>query len=156
MATTAQEVFEIAIALMDEQNELTGEADTADTLEYKNRTLPILNMLRNELYPFSDTYKTKKVGKRPIAVKIESFDDTIGLDDYCCQTVLPNGLAAHLMMQENPSVANYFNERYTELKFEMQKGLPTESENIVDVYSGGGDEFGGGGYLEYNEFGAWG
>lgn len=149
MATTAQEVFEIAIALMDEQNEATGEADTLDTREYKNRTIPILNMLRNELYVFSDTYKTKKPGKRPVPALIESFEDTIMLDDYCCQTVLPNGLAAHLLMQENPTMANFFNERYNELKFNLQNGLPAESEEIEDVYSGGG------GYFPYNEFGGW-
>lgn len=149
MATTAQEVFEIAIALMDEQNEATGAADTPDTQEYKNRTLPILNMLRNEIYPYSDTYKVRKNGKRPISAKIESFEDTIGLDDYCCQTVLPNGLAAHLLMQENPTMANYFTERYSELLFTLQKGLPAESENIEDVYSGAD------GYFPYSEFGAW-
>ena len=51
MATTAQQVFELAMSLMDELNESSGSADTADTKEYKNRTLAILNVLRVECDP---------------------------------------------------------------------------------------------------------
>ena len=61
MATTAQRVFELAMNLMDEVNESTGKADTADTKEYKNRTLAILNILRIECYPASDTYPAAEV-----------------------------------------------------------------------------------------------
>ena len=43
--TTAAWVFARAIHLMDEQNETTGETSTADTSEYKLRTLSILNIL---------------------------------------------------------------------------------------------------------------
>ena len=48
--TTAQEVFEKSMSLMDELNESTGAADTSDTKEYKNRTVAILNILGGELY----------------------------------------------------------------------------------------------------------
>ena len=54
MATTAQWIFEKAMNLMDEVNESTGATDTADTREYKNRTIPILNILRVECFPASD------------------------------------------------------------------------------------------------------
>ena len=82
MSTTAQEVFEYAMTLMDELNESSGKADTTDTKEYKNRTLAILNILRGQLYPYSDTYITGESGKRPIAEKITDFVTPIGLDDY--------------------------------------------------------------------------
>ena len=51
MSTTAQWVFDKAIYLMDEQNESSGATVTSDTNEYKLRTVPILNVLRGELYP---------------------------------------------------------------------------------------------------------
>ena len=145
--TTAQEVFEYAIHLMDEQNENSGETDTADTAEYKYRTLSILNVLRGELYPYSDTFKQRKEGKRPISTRIEDWESAIGLDDYICESILPYGLAAHLLMQENPTSANFFQQRYDELKSLLQRGLPSVSEDIEDVY--------GDGSFEHNVYGYW-
>lgn len=149
MATTAQDVFDTAMGLMDEVNESTGATDTADTKEYKNRTLLILNVLRGELYPYSDNYEQNDDGLRPIAMLIEDFETPIGLDDYICQSVMPYGLATHLLLDENPSAAGYFNQRYEELKATLARGLPRSSEDIVDVYS---DACGG---LTYNQFARW-
>lgn len=132
--TTAQQVYEMAIALMDSQND-TGQADVADNNEYKTRTLPILNILRGELYPFSDTHETDDEG-RPIAALIRSFDKPIDLDDYICQSVMPYGLAAHLLLAEDPATANFFQQRYDELKLTLSRGLPAQSEDIIDVYGG--------------------
>ena len=106
MSTTAQEVFEYAMTLMDELNESSGKADTADTKEYKNRTLAILNILRGQLYPYSDTYITGESGKRPIAEKITDFVTPIGLDDYICQSVMPYGLAATVLSAESARTTN--------------------------------------------------
>ena len=143
--TTAQEVFELAMSLMDELNESTGAAVTADTREYMHRTVPILNILRGELYPYSDTYVDIEPGKRPIPARLTKIEDVIDLDDYICQSVLPYGLAAHLLMQEDLTSANYFQQRYEELKRMLEKGLPTVSEDIEDVYGG----------IEYCEFSRW-
>ena len=74
---TAQDIFDEAMGLMDEVNETTGETDTADTKEYKNRTLFILNILRGELYPYSDTFVSNDRGIRPIADPIEDFDTSM-------------------------------------------------------------------------------
>lgn len=145
--TTAQNVFDYAMALMDEVSEATGETDTTDTKEYKNRTLFILNILRGELYPYSDTYTSSTVGIRPIAATIKNFTDPIGLDDYICQSILPYGLAAQLLLTEDPSAASFFNQRYEELKITLRKGVAQEFEDIADVY-GGSDV--------YQEFGKWG
>lgn len=147
MATNAQEIFEKSMSLMDELNEGSGAADTADTREYKNRSLSILNILRGELYPYSDTYaRDVEQGRRPICPPIMNFTDAVGLDDYICQSVMPYGLAAHLMMQEDTASANFFIQRYDELKAMLARGLPSESEDIEDVY---------GGYFPHNEFGRW-
>ena len=127
--TTAQRVFDLTMALMDEMSE-TGATDTADTTEYKNRTLNILNVLRGELYPYSDTYLDDESGKRPIAVVIQNFTDEIALDDYICQSILPYGLAAHLLLDENPSSASFFQQKYDELKVGLARGMPKTSEDI--------------------------
>lgn len=147
--TTAQRVFDLAMGLMDEVNESTGATDTGDTREYKNRTLFILNILRGELYPYSDTFRSTEDGTRPIAAPIEDFTGKIDLDDYICESVLPYGLAAHLLIDENPSSAAFFQQRYDELKQLLARGLPAESSDIIDVYGSRG------GIEPYNEFGRW-
>lgn len=144
MATNAMRVFELAMGLMDELTE-SGDADTGDTREYKNRTLLILNTLRGELYPYSDTYEVAAPGKRPVMAVIDNFEAIIDLDDYICQSVLPYGLAAHLLLDENPTAANFFFQRYSELVAMLARGLPQGSEDIVDLYGG----------IEYGEFGYW-
>ena len=143
--TNAQTVFELTVVLIDEVSE-SGATDTPDTREYKDKAIAILNILRGELYPYSDTYQEAAPGKRSIAAKIENFTDGIDLDDYICQSVLPYGLAAHLLLEENPGSAGFFQQKYDELKAGLARGLPQVSEDIADVY---------GGCFPYNEFGSW-
>jgi hypothetical protein len=131
--------------LMDEADEDSGLADTAQTRGYKRRTLAILNVLRGECFPASDTYDGGEAGKRPVCPEILDFDQDLGLDDYLCQSVLPYGLAAHLLLDENPSLASYFQQRYQELLAQARRGLPTQSEDIVDLYGG----------IEYGRFARW-
>ena len=140
-------VFERAITVMDEQDD-AGKFRHSDTVEYQNRTLPILNILRGELYPFSDTYETDDEG-RPVAALIRTFDKPIDLDDYICQSVMPYGLAAHLLLAEDPSTANFFQQRYDELKMRLSVGMPSKSEDVEDVYGPKG------GINPYNEFAEW-
>lgn len=147
--TTAQRVFDIAMGLMDEVNESTGNTDTSDTREYKVRTLFILNALRGELFPYSDTFSVEEPGKRPILSVIQTFQDVIGMDDYICQSVMPYGLAAHLLLDENPSAASFFMQRYEEMRAGLAKGIPSASEAIEDVYGGGMSH-------PYNDFSRWG
>lgn len=144
--TTAQRVFDITMGLIDEVNENSGETDTADTREYKVRTLLILNALRGELYPYSDTYNVETAGERPIVSVIQDFETPIDLDDYICQSVMPYGLAAHLLLDENPASASFFQQRYEELRNNLSKGLPKTTEAITDCYGVG---------FEYNEFSRW-
>lgn len=145
--TNAQYIYETAIVIMDSLSD-TGAADVRDNDEYKHRTLKILNLLRGELYPYSDTYETDDDG-RPIAALIRDFDKPIDLDDYICQTVMPYGLAAHLLLQEDPAAANFCQQRYDELKSRLSIGMPSSSEDIEDVYGNRG------GIYPYNEFAQW-
>lgn len=132
--TTAQRIFDIAMGLMDEVNESTGATDTSDTKEYKVRTLLILNALRGEVFPYSDTYTATEDGTRPICQVISNFTEVVQLDDYICQSVLPYGLAAQLLLDENPTAANFLQQRYEELRANLAKGMPQTSEDITDIY----------------------
>lgn len=131
---TGYEIFDRALAIMDE----VGEGD-----DYEPRTLDIINALGHELYPYSDTvvYPTKpdgsrNYGKRPIFTEIESLDDAPDLDDYICGVVLPYGLVAHLLMDENPGVASTCLQRYNELFSTLAKNMNVGFEDIVDYYEG--------------------
>lgn len=150
---TGMNVFERAITVMDEQDD-AGKFRHSDTVEYQNRTLPILNILQNELYQYSDTFpkwQEWEAGRRPVLQPLGSLYETIDLDDYCAGTVLPYGLAAHLLLDENPSAAAYFQQRYDELKAGLMRGTGklTASEDIEDVYGPKG------GIHPYNEFSRW-
>ena len=145
---TGMDVFQRAITIMDELSD-EGKYKYEDTEEYRLRTLAILNVLQQELYPFSDTYRKNsewESRRRPVAAQLEDLYSEIDLDDYCAGTVLPYGLAAHLLMAEDPSSANFCQQRYDELKASLQRGMPAESEDITDLY---------GGLEPYNEFGMW-
>lgn len=132
--TTPEWVFARAIHLMDEQSEANGETTTTDTNEYRMRTLSILNVLRHELFPYSDTFETGENGKRSICPELKSFTDEIGLDDVIAQGILPYGLAAHLLLGENDSMASFFNERYAELVQTLARKRPSVWEEITPYY----------------------
>lgn len=132
--TNANDIFDTAIHLMDEQNETNGETRTQDTAEYRYRTLSILNTLRGELYPYSDTYVVNEDGTRAICPKIESFEQALNLDDFIAQSVLPYGLAAHLLLGENDTMASFFNQRYAELKLEARERRTAVWEDIPCMY----------------------
>lgn len=149
--TTGEQVFELTMSLIDELDD-QGEYDTQDTQEYRNRALSILNVLRGELYLYSDTYGLNAewpTGRRPIVSMLEDLDDVIDLDDFICQSVMPYGLAAHLLLDENPTTASFFQQRYDELKRELSRGIRAVSQDIEDVYGFCG------GIFPYNEFSRW-
>lgn len=128
--TDANWVFDRAIHLMDEQYEQSGETRTVDTKEYEYRTLSILNVLRHELYPYSDTFEARTDGKRQICPELTAFDQAIDLDDAIAQGVLPYGLAAHLLLGENNALADFFNQRYAELVREIGRRRMSQWEDI--------------------------
>ena len=134
--TTAAWVFARAIHMMDEQNEATGETSTADTAEYKLRTLSILNILRHELFPYSDTYEAQEDGTRDVCTEIKAFTDVIDLDDVLAQGIMPYGLAAHLLLGENDSMAAFFNSRYSELVRDLAAKKSSKWEDIMPYYGG--------------------
>lgn len=115
--TNGNWVFDRAIQLMDEQSGWNGETRTEDTEGYRVRTLGILNVLRHELYPYSDTFEESSGGKRSICPELKTLEQPMDLDDAVAQGVLPYGLAAHLLLGENDAMAGFFFQRYAELVY---------------------------------------
>lgn len=117
MAVTGQQVFDIAMVLMDE---LDGAAiNQADAGEYKFKALSILTILQAELLP-----------KTAMPTVISDLSQNLSLTDRLCLMVLPYGLAAHLLLIEVPAAASYFNGRYEELRSKQ----PAEATPIIDEY----------------------
>ena len=131
--TKVSYIFDQAIKLMDEQSD-SGMSVWSDTNEYQYRAIAILNTLLGECYPYSDTYTIDTPGKRPIVTPVFSMDDVVQLDDSLAKTVLPYGLAAELMKNDDPALGNYFLQRYQELLARHSKTLPAQWEVIEDVY----------------------
>ena len=146
MATTAREIFELSVHLMDENDAITGEADTALSREYKNRTLPILRVLQEECAAYSALPEgTRQAGERLACRALEDLEDEVGLDERLCRGVLPYGLAGHLLLDEDPDRANFFLQRYEELLLSLRQTAPVTFEGIDPSYGG----------VEMGEFAHW-
>ena len=147
--TTAQEVFDIAVRLMDAQNESTGATETADTKEYRLRAPSLLNSILDRAYPASDNYPGSDARSRPICPKVQKMTDEIRLDERICTGILPYGLAGLLLTEENPSLANFFWQTFLEQLEEAKRGVPAGIDSVEDVYGFMTDN------LEYGQFSRW-
>lgn len=137
---TAQQVYDIAIHLMDEQDESTGATTTSDTTEYKLRTLSILNSLIPALYPYSGNYAVTGAG-RPTPAWLLQFDhqnpdleQEIPLDDSLSYGVLPYFLAAQLLSVENESLATWMRNQGTQSLNDLRNKVPAQFESIDTPY----------------------
>lgn len=73
---------------------------------------------------------------RPVPGTIADIEDEMQVDDVTARTILPYGLAAHLMLNENAAAAGFFQQRYEELKRDASRMPPNASEQIENVYGG--------------------
>ena len=131
------DVFETAMGLMDELD-AEGEALTPDTAEYMLRTPMIINTLIAEFKMLT--------GERGDWLPVESIDDMMPAGDTSYQLgALPYGLAAALLVDENPSAASFYQQRYEELRAWYIARAQASTGDIVNLYGG----------IEYGEFAAW-
>ena len=144
---SVQGVFDKAMYLIDAQNESTGSTDNGDTTEYKVRTIGILNNLIDDVYPASDTFVIGEDGKRPALDDLADFSGEIRMDPYIVRSVLPCGLAAKLLSEENPTLADFFWQLYEQRLAKARAGVPASFESIEDGLPYGG--------IEYGEFARW-
>ena len=132
-----EDVFAAAMGLMDELG-LSGEALSSDTEEYARRTPAIINMLSGELRILT--------GERGDWLPVEGMEDQIPAGDASwALAAQPYGLAANLLVDENPSAASFYEQRYEELRAYYISRVQARYEEIENLYGG----------IEYGEFGAW-
>lgn len=144
---TVQEVFDATMALMDELDD-SGNATSSDTTEYLNRTLPIVNLMIGECYPYSDLHDSDSLLSSWKAV--EDMEDNLlkrsKIDNTIALSIMPYGLAANLLVDENPSAAAFYQQRYEELLRLKAGKMQASVGSIEDLY----------GVLGYNDGAIWG
>lgn len=118
MTVTAQDVFVIAMNIMDEVSQ-DGTYDGFPD-DYKKKSWSLLTMLQAELLPSS---------AEPLSITDNL--SVIQVDDRTALTALPYGLSAHLLITEDQARASFFNSRYDELK----RKRPATITTITDVYN---------------------
>lgn len=135
---TVREVYFAAMALMDEL-EADGKLREPESAEYEARTPDIMRLLISE-YRILD-------GKAGAVVAPEGMEDYIlGVDDTYALGVMQYGLAANLLVDENPTAASFYEQRYEELRnIYFSRRTTAEGEEIENLYGG----------IEFGEMGRW-
>ena len=131
------DVFDAAMGIMDELGQ-TGQAQTSDAQEYEYRTPAISNMLVGELHML--------LGNRDNWLPVTSLDDMVPTaDTNYALSALPYGLAANLLIDENPTAASFYQQRYEELRAYYLARQQADVGDITDLYGG----------IPYGEFSRW-
>lgn len=103
----AQDIYDITMALIDEMKN-DGSVDYASTKDYTARTPGILTILQTEVI-----IELKKKGANVSSLdRITEMNGEVDLEDDICMGVLPYGLAARLLGQEDTALSNYFSSLY--------------------------------------------
>ena len=127
----AEEIFKITMSMIDEMN-TSGELDPTTTAEYRAKAPTILSMLQAEIIGIENRYRDAKEQIQPIP--IEDLEQPLQIDVIKATTLLTNGLAANLMVVEDKSLANFFEQRYEEMKGMFLKPNPRVPETSRDIY----------------------
>ncbi len=130
---TVQQVYDMAIMLMNEQDDATGATNSSELDGYQSRALALVNILVSDLYYLSDNTDLLSAAK-PVPPLLSAFTDGIDLDDRLCVNVLPYGLAGHLFVGENDDASTTFLNLYYTLKKGYGKSKPTAKVAVTNVY----------------------
>ena len=133
---TLKDVFNETMALIDELGE-QGQA-TENVEDYRERAPGIVSGLISEIRILT--------GSRRQPPQPESMEDPLlGVEDSYASGPLAYGLAAALLVEESPSAASFYQQRYEEMRDKYLSRLPAELGGTVDIYGG----------IEYGRFGRW-
>lgn len=99
--------------------------DYPSTKDYQARTPGILTILQTEVVMF---LKTRGIDIDPLP-RLETIEDNVDLEDNICMGVLPYGLAARLLGQEDTAMSSYFSQLY-------YSGLGSAAESSEDKIKG--------------------
>jgi len=133
---TVQDIFNAAMALTDELEADGSVRETAAAL-YAARTPAVVNLLLAEL--------RLCLGSRGPADTVAAMTDDVPADEGYARAALPCGLAAHLLIDENPAAAAFLQQRYEALRERFLRTLPAVRSGTVDCYGG----------VEFGRFGRW-
>ena len=142
---TCHEIYDITMALMDEMIdnqtlEQEPDADYPSTKDYQARTPGILTILQTDIVMFL----------KARGIDIDTLDRLMTLEDECdlpddiCMGVLPYGLAARLLGQEDSAMSSYFSQLYNsglqraaESSDDKPKGKQYSGDNIYGLMEAG-------------------
>lgn len=127
---TARDIFSAAMSIMDELS-AAGEAANSDTREYEQRTPAILNVLLTELKVLC--------GDDADWLPLEGMDEPVPVETNYALGAMPYGLAANLLVDENPTAASFYQQRYEELRALFVSRLKASVEDIDMLYGGVGE-----------------
>lgn len=137
MAVAISDVFNAAMAIMDELSN-TGQAQTTDTKEYEYRTPSIINMMVSELKMLTGDFEDW--------LAVEGMDDLVPeANTSYALGCMPYGLAANLLVDENPTAASFYQQRYEELRNVYVSRQSASIDDITNFYGG----------IEHGEFSWW-
>lgn len=123
---TAGEIFECAMALIDELDG-DGGAYSAETEAYAHRAPAIISSLAEEA--------RRLKGQRGEYGILDDLEDIVeDVDDSYAAGILPYGLAAALIHDENPASADFLEARFEELRDRYSLRSPASMESIADAY----------------------
>ncbi|MDR3149311.1 MAG: hypothetical protein LBT88_04760 [Oscillospiraceae bacterium] len=125
---TAENIFESALKLMDA---------VEDAAEYSARASGILRVLLPELQ--------RAAGTEDTLLDVSELSYTVDLPEQLLDGVAPYGLAAHLLLEENPALASFFQARYEEGLARFERRRLAKWESISNVYGG----------IEFSSFSRW-
>jgi hypothetical protein len=121
MSVTAQEVYERALALIDEIGE-DGTIDAENTAGYAGKAPLLIDMLQRELATLE---------RVTVENEISALTDALAISDDTALRIMPYGLAAKFALADKDADAyNEYSAQYELLK----RTIKLEPDTITDVY----------------------
>lgn len=130
---TVQQAYDLAVMLMDEQEDSNGATDSSELSGYRNRTLALVNILSSDLYNLSDN-TAFPANVKPAPPLVTAFSDAVPLDDRLAVNVLPYGLAGLFKKGEDIQMSAYFLNLYHSLRAEYAQKKPAKKVPVTNVY----------------------
>lgn len=127
----AQIIYDITMSLMDERKN-DGSVDVNSTKDYLARSPGILTVLQTEII-----LELRRIGMDiSESEEIKQMNADIDLEDDICLGIIPYGLGARLLAQEDSALSNYFNSLYEDRlnRFLSMYKDKAEQEDREDVY----------------------
>lgn len=109
---------------------------SAQTPEYAESALPVINMLLGEISVYNDMAR-RSTGKPPLEkmMRVDGMEDELPCEEIFAVTALPNGLCAKLLIDDDDMAkVAWFQNQYIQAINDAAKAIPVA---IVDCYPGG-------------------